>query len=483
MSNDLVGRTAGSAQPRNFRITALIIASALFMEQLDSTVLTTALPAMAETFGVPALHMSLALTSYLLSLAVFIPASGKVADKFGARRVFCWAIAIFTVGSILCAQSNSLGFLVFARMLQGLGGAMMVPVGRLVMLRTVPKADFVAAMAWLLIPALIGPILGPPVGGMMVSYLSWRWIFYINVPIGIVGIGLALMFIDDVRETSTGRFDFIGLALAGISLVCLTFGLEMSGRGVASLATMSLIISAGVIAGLLYIQHARRHPDPILDFRLMRIPTFRMSVIAGSLSRIMAGSAPFLLPLMLQIGFGMSAVESGMITFLGAVGSMAMKAAASPVLRRYGFRTTMIWNGITATLSVAAMAAFRPEWPLWTIYAVLLIGGFFQSLQFVAYNTIAYADVPRDRMSAATSFYTTFQQLTLSLGICIASATLAATVYLGGHAHATNDDFSIAILVVAGISMLAIPACARLPRDAGADMSGHRQTPVAKPAE
>ncbi len=483
MSNDLVGRAAGSAQPRNFRITALIISSALFMEQLDSTVLTTALPAMAETFRVPALHMSLAMTSYLLSLAVFIPASGSLADRFGARRVFCWAIALFTIGSVMCAEANSLGFLVFARMLQGLGGAMMVPVGRLVLLRTVPKADFVSAMAWVLIPALIGPILGPPVGGLMVTYLSWRWIFYINVPIGIIGIALALIHIDDVREKTTGRFDFVGLALAGISLVCLTFGLEMAGRGVASDLTIGAIILAGFIAGLIYLQHARRHPDPILDFRLMRIPTFRLSVVAGSLSRIMAGAAPFLLPLMLQIGFGMSAFESGMITFMGAIGSMVMKAAASPILRRYGFRSTMIWNGLVATLSVAAMAAFRPDWPLWTIYAVLLIGGFFQSLQFVAYNTIAYADVPRERMSAATSFYTTFQQLTLSLGICIASATLAATVGLAGHAQATTADFTIAILVVSAVALLAIPACMRLPPDAGADMSGHLAKPAAKPAE
>ncbi|MDR3516751.1 MAG: MFS transporter [Azospirillaceae bacterium] len=457
----------------HFRTIALIIASALFMEQLDSTVLATALPTMAQTFQVSPLHMSVALTSYLLSLAVFIPASGTVADRFGARNVFGAAIVLFVAGSILCAQADSLLFLVLSRILQGLGGAMMVPVGRLVLLRTVEKRQLIAAMSWLLVPALIGPVIGPVVGGFIVTNLSWRWIFYINVPIGIIGLIFASIFIPDVREAKPARFDFRGLVLSGTSLACLVFSFEMGSRGVVPLPELSGLISLGLVSGALYVWHARHHQDPILDLTLMRIPTFSLSVIAGSLTRITGGAIPFLLPLMMQIGFGMSAAQSGLVTFTGAVGSILMKASSVSILRWVGFRTAMIWNAVLATGFIAIDAAFRPSWPMWAIYVILLISGFFQSLQFSAYNSIAYADIPAHRMSAATSFYTTFQQVMLSLGICVSAFALQISRMVSGHPHTTLSDFSVAFLVVTGISILAAPVCALLPRDAGADMSGH----------
>jgi len=465
-------KTSSTPRPRNFRVIAVIIASALFMEQLDATVLTTALPTMARTFGVLPLHMSLALTSYLLSLAVFIPASGWVADNFGARKVFCAAIGIFTLGSILCGLANSLSFLVIARLLQGLGGAMMVPIGRLILLRTVAKTDLISAMSWMLVPALIGPILGPVVGGFIVTYLDWRWIFYINVPIGLVGIVLATWLIPDIKEPGTGRFDILGLILSGTALACLTFGVELAPRGVLSSSQISLILLTAGISFALYLLHARRHPEPILDMSLMRIPTFSLSVIAGALTRITGGAMPFLLPMMMQLGFGMSAAQSGMVTFVNAMGFMLMKAGATPVLRRYGFRNTMVWNAVIATICIALCAAFRPSWPLWTIYAVLLMCGFFQSLQFAAYNTIAYADIPRQRMSAATSFYATFQQLMLSLGICVAAGALQLSVAFSGHQHVGLSDFSVAFLVVTGVSIFAAPVSMLFPKTAGDDMRG-----------
>ncbi len=444
------------------RTTALIVASALFMEQLDGTVLATALPSMARSFGTEPLRMNVALTAYLLSLAVFIPASGKAADRFGSRTVFRAAIALFTVGSVLCAQADSLGFLVAARIVQGIGGAMMVPVGRLVLLRSVEKSELVSAMTWLMIPAMIGPIVGPPVGGFLVTYLSWRWIFYINVPIGLLGMALAGRYIRDIREPGRVNFDLPGLVLSGISLACLMFGLETISRGVASAGWAAAILAVGIGSGALYVRHSRRHPQPVLDFRLMRIS---------------AGAVPFLLPMMLQLGFGMSAASSGLITFASSAGSMLMKFAARPILRRLGFRNTMMWNGLIATLFLASFAALRPSWPIAAIYAVLLVGGFFQSLQFTAYNTIAYADIPRAQMSAATSFYTTFQQLNLTLGICVAAGSLAGSIVLTGHSHPLLPDYSAAFLVVATISLLASPTCARLPRDAGDELSGHA-TPV-----
>ncbi len=466
------------ARPRggSFRTTALIVGSALFMEQLDASVLATALPAMGRSFHVQALAMSVALTSYLLSLAVFIPASGRFADRFGARTVFRAAIGLFTLGSILCGQADSLGFLVAARILQGIGGAMMVPVGRLVLLRTTEKSQLVGAMSWLLVPALVGPIAGPPVGGLFVTYLSWRWIFYINVPIGALGMLLASLYIPDVREDGPVRFDLTGLALSGASLACLTFGLEMGSRGVTSPLATAGIIVLGVAAGASYLRHARRHPEPILDVTLMRLPTFRLSVLGGALTRITTGAMPFLLPMMLQLDFGLSAAASGLTTFVTAIGAMLMKFTAQPLLRRFGFRNTLVWNGVLSTGTLALCAAFRPSWSIGGIDAVLLLGGFFQSMQFTAYNTIAYDEVPRARMSAATSFYATFQQLMLSLGIAISAAVLSASRQLTGHAVPGLVDFSAAFLSVALISFLSSPVCAKLPRDAGEQMSGHRTT-------
>ena len=454
------------------RTTALIVASALFMEQLDGTVLSTALPEMARSFGTEPVRMNVALTSYLLALAVFIPASGKVADRFGSRTVFCTAIALFTLGSALCGQAESLGFLVGARVLQGVGGAMMVPVGRLVLLRSVTKAEMVMAMTWLMIPAQLGPLVGPPVGGFLVTYLSWRWIFYINVPIGVLGILLALRFIPDVREPGRVNFDLPGLLLSGVALACIVFGLETAARGESSLAVAGTILAVGAAAGVLYVRHAGRHPTPVLDLRLMRIPTFALSVIGGGLSRVAAGAIPFLLPMMLQLGFGMSAASSGLITFAGSAGSMLMRFVARPVLHRWGFRTVMIWNGLIASGFLAGIAFMRPSWPLAAVYGLLIVGGFFQSLQFTAYNTIAYADIPRDRMSAATSFYTTFQQLNLTLGICVAAGALAGSALVTGDAQPGLTDYSTAFLVVAAVSLLASPTCTRLARDAGDELSG-----------
>ncbi|HEX7553670.1 MAG TPA: MFS transporter [Geothrix sp.] len=459
----------------NFRTTALIIASALFMEQLDSTVLATALPTMARSFNVSPLNMSVALTSYLLALAMFIPASGYFADRFGAKRMFRIAIGVFTAGSILCGQAPTLSLLVAARLLQGLGGAMMVPVGRLVLLRTVAPENLVSAMAWFTVPALLGPVVGPPLGGFIVTYASWRWIFYINVPIGFLGMYLVTRYIQDVREADPGRFDRMGFLLSCVSLSCLMYAVEVGGRsGGASLRATVALLAVGLLAGLAYLGHARGLAYPILDFKLMRIPTFGLSVLGGSLTRITAGALPFLLPLMLQVGFGVSAARSGVITFSVAAGSLLMKMVAPPILRRFGFRNTLMWNSLIATFFLAICAAFRPGWPMFWINAVLLAGGFFQSLQFTALNTVAYADIPQARMSAATSFYSTFQQLTLSLGICISSAVLTLTIFLFGHSGPQLSDFSIAFLVVTAISFTASPICARMPVDAGNAMSGYR---------
>ncbi len=474
-----VPRDAGAPPhtPSNYRVTALIIACALFMEQLDSTVLATALPTMARDFGVPATSMGSALTSYLLALAIFIPASGRLADRFGSRTVFRAAILIFVGGSILCGQATSLSFMMGARFLQGLGGAMMIPIGRLVLLRSVAKEDMVQAMSWLIMPALIGPILGPPVGGAIVTYLDWRWIFYLNIPIGMLGVVLVTRYIGDVREDRPARFDVPGFILSGVSLGCLLFGFEMTSR-TGELTQAVGLIAVGLVAGVAYIRHARRRSDPILDLSLMLIPTFRLSVIGGSLTRITQGAQPFLLPMMLQLGFGMTAAASGAITIAGAIGSLMMKSLAPRVLRRFGFRNSLIVGGLCSSGGYAVCGLFRPDWPIPVIFGVLMLSGFFMSFQFSAYNTIAYDAIPSARMSSATSFYATFQQLMLSLGICVGAAALHVGMLGSGTTRPVLADFTLAFLVVTAVSAAATIWNRRFAVDAGSDLSGHRQTPA-----
>ena len=454
------------------RLTALIVACALLMQTLDSTVVATALPVMAKAFGADPVHMNVALTAYLLSLAVFIPASGWIADRYGTRSVFRAAIVVFTIGSVLCGRADSLPFLVGARILQGMGGAMMLPVGRLLLLRSVQKSEIVAAMAWLTMPALIGPVVGPPVGGFIVTYWSWRWIFDINVPIGIFGVVLVSIFIPEMHEQRPGPFDAWGLALSGVCLACVMFGLELAGRGIVAPIVSASVIATGVLAGVGYWLHARRHPHPVLDLTLLRIRTFGVSVISGSLFRVGIGAIPFLLPMMLQLGFGDSAAQSGLVTFASSAGALIMKPATQWALRHSGFRTTLFWNGILSAALLAICAAFRPAWPLALLYGVLLLGGFFRSLQFTAYNALAYADIPRERMSAATSLYSTMQQLSLTIGIAIGAAVLEIEISIGSHTGPTLTDFSAGFLVVACISLLAAPASLLMPREAGAELSG-----------
>ena len=473
MSDQTYPAAATRPAAQNFRLIALIVASAMFMEQLDATILATALPTMARDFAVNPPAMSIALTSYLLSLAIFIPASGVVADRFGSRTVFRSAIVVFVVGSVLCAQATSLWFLVIARLIQGVGGAMMIPVGRIILIRNVDRKDMVSAMSWLLVPAMTGPIVGPPIGGLFVTYLDWRWIFYINVPIGLFGFALVSIFIENVKGSSSRRFDTSGFILSGISLGTLLFGFEMSSRdGEASLSIF--LIAIGLLFGVAYLRHARKHPSPIMDFSFMRVPSFGNSVIAGSLTRITQGAHPFLLPLMMQLGFGLSAATSGVIVLATALGSISMKALQSRILRRFGFRNALIVNGVISSCGYAICALFRPDWPLPVIFVVLFFCGFFMSFQFTAYNTIAYDEIDRDRVSTATSFYTTFQQLMLSLGICVAALALHGSMFFHQRQQAEISDFSTAFLVVCAISLLATIWNVRFSRTAGMEMSGYK---------
>jgi MFS family permease len=341
-----------------------------------------------------------------------------------------------------------------------------------VLLRSVEKRDMVSAMSWVLIPALIGPIIGPPLGGFIITYLNWRWIFYINVPIGILGVVLVSLFIAETRGETPKSFDLAGMVLSSLALGSLLFGFEMASHA-GELDLALCLILTGLIAGALYLYHAKRVPEPILDPSLMDVPSFGLSVAGGAITRITQGAQPFLLPLMFQLGFGLSALQSGMITLAGAIGSFVMKAVAPRVLRRYGFRDAMIVNGVVCSGGYALCALFRPDWPITAIFAILVACGFFMSFQFTAYNTIAYDNITPQRLSSATSFYTTFQQLMLSVGVCTGAAALQAGMLAHHHATPQLNDFSAAFLTVTAISVTATICNWRFAPEAGVEFSGH----------
>jgi len=465
------------------RIVPLIIAVALFMENMDSTIIATSLPAIAADIGSNPLALKLAITSYLLSLAIFIPASGWTADRFGARTVFRAAIAVFVIGSIGCALSGSLTDFVVARIVQGMGGAMMTPVGRIVLVRSISKRELVGAMAWVTTPALIGPVLGPPVGGFITTYASWHWIFLINVPIGLLGIALATRYIEDVRAEQRERFDLVGMVLAGLGIAGLAFGFSVLGLNFLPWSVVAGLLAGGTLFTAAYLIHARHTPNPALDLTLFRLPTFRASVLGGFLFRIGMGALPFLLPLMLQVGFGMTPFQSGLITFATALGAITMKMATVSMLRRFGFRNVLVVNAVISSAFLAACAAFTAATPAAIMVAVLLVGGFFRSLQFTSINTIAYAEVDNHRVSRATALVSVGQQLSLSTGVAIGALAVELTLQFKGEAELSAADFPPAFLMVAAISAISALIFVRLGPEAGAELANRLPNPAENPAE
>ena len=457
-------------------LVALIIACAMFMENLDGTVITTALPAMAQSFDTNPVRLSLGITSYMLSLAVFIPISGWVADRYGARSIFSAAIGVFTLGSILCGLCQNVPEFVGARVLQGIGGAMMVPVGRLVLLRSCEKSELVRAMSYLMVPAMIGPVVGPPLGGFITTFASWHWIFFLNVPIGVLGFVLVQRFIENYREPDPVPLDWRGFALTGLALACLMYGLELVGRVEANPVQTLGFLSAGLVIGSLAVRHALTHDKPLVDLALLRIPTFAATVFGGSLFRIGVGAIPFLVPLMLQVAFGMSAFSSGLLTFAAAAGSMTMKMSGGPILKRFGFRTVLLVNGAISALFMMVCALFTPATPAVSIFVLLLAGGFFRSLEFTSLNTLAFADVAKPKMSAATSLSSMVQQVSLGTGVALGAILLHVCLGLRNAPHGplVTSDFQVAFVVIGVISLAAVGLFLRLAPDAGWEVSGHR---------
>jgi EmrB/QacA subfamily drug resistance transporter len=474
-------KTLASAPPladpdalRAAKMIPFIVGCALFMQMLDATVVATALPAMARSLNTTAVRLNVAITAYLLAAAVFVPISGWASDRFGARRVFIAAIALFTLSSVACAVSQDLTQLVLSRIVQGIAGAMMVPVGRIILLRTVPKADLLAAMSFLSIPALLGPVIGPPLGGFLVTYASWHWIFLINVPMGALGIGLILRYIKEIRETNVPRLDWLGFLLSGICLATLVSGFEAIGRDVMTSTQLMCLIAVGLVSGFWYVRHSRNISYPIIDLALLRIPTFAISTVAGNLCRFTVGATPFLLALLLQVGFGMSPFSAGLITFAGAAGAMLMKFVATPIVRRFGFRRVLMVNGLFTGASIAVCALFQQTTAVWLITFTLLVGGFFRSLQFTALNALTYADISQEKMSRASSFAAMAQQLGVSLGVGVAAVTLNISMALRGADVLSVGDIVSGFVVVGLLCAAAFFSFRRLALDAGNSLNGRK---------
>jgi len=455
--------------PRYF--ITLIVSVALFMETMDSTIIATSLPAIAADLGEDPIALKLALTSYLLSLAVFIPISGWMADRFGARTVFRAAIVVFTLGSLACGFATSLLDFILFRVVQGIGGAMMVPVGRLVILRSVPKEELISALAWLTVPALMGPVIGPPLGGFITTVFDWRWIFWINIPVGLLGIYLASRFIENFREDKVPPLDLKGFFLSGIGLAGLAFGFTIIGQPLFPPWVVVSLLTVGAVSCTLYVRHALSIPAPLLDLRLLKIDTFFANIAGGFLFRIGVGATPFLLPLYFQLGFGMNPLQSGLLTFSIAIGAVAMKTAAAPILRRFGYKPVLVWNALITAAFIAVCALFTAATPQALILATLLVGGFFRSLEFTAINTIAYADIGEHEMSKATSFASVSQQLSMSAGVAVGALVLELQ-RMGRESHEVlASDFPLAFLIVGACAASSALIFLRLPKDAGSSLS------------
>lgn len=457
------------------RTLTLVIASAMFMESLDSTVIATSLAAIAADIQVDPITLKLAFTAYYLALAIFIPISGWCADRFGARTVFRAAIAVFTLASIGCATAWDLPSLIVGRFCQGVGGAMMLPVGRLILLRVIPKREMVSAMALLSIPTLFAPIMGPPIGGFITTYYHWRGIFWLNVPVGLLGLVMASLVVPAVKAEQLRPIDLKGFALTSLGLSLTIFGVTLAGSQASDSRAAWAMTLAGIALLVLYGLHARRTEHPIIELRLLRIVTFRTAMAGGILFRLAVGAIPFLLPMMLQLGFGLSPFESGSLTFAAALGALTMKLTAAPILRRFGFRTILWLNAVLSSVLLAASALFSAGTPHAVIILVLLTAGFFRSLQFTSLNALGYCDIDTDQMSRATSFAGVVQQLSLSCGVALAAMLLDVSRGAEGRTALLTIDFSRAFVVVSVIALLSTAIFYRLAPDAGAEVSGHKR--------
>ncbi|MFV0417628.1 MAG: DHA2 family efflux MFS transporter permease subunit [Dysgonomonas sp.] len=448
----------------------LIVAIAFFMQGLDTTAVNTAIPAMARSFSTDVIHLSAGVTSYLIALAIFIPVSGWIADRFGTRRVFCLSIILFTFASALCGTSQTLNQFVMFRIMQGMAGAMMTPVGRLAVLKSTPKENLVTAMAYITWPALVAPILGPLVGGYLTTYWTWHWIFYLNVPISLICVVLAWHHIPEEKDESQvkSRFDFVGFVLSGLALAGFMYGVELlSHREIPYYVSIILIIVSLGLLGF-NVRYSRHISNPLIDYSIVRIPTYSVTIFTGSLSRMVIGVAPYLVPLMFQEGFGLNPFQSGMLFLATMAGNLAMKPATIWIMRHYNFKTVLIANGFMVAVFSLFTALLLPTTPVWIIVAVMFLSGMFRSMQFSAITTLAFADVSQQQMTAANTLYSTVQQMSTGMGIAMGAVFLRfSNVINGSTEHYSVADFRLSFIFVAIMGILSLYGFTKLTPDAG----------------
>jgi EmrB/QacA subfamily drug resistance transporter len=460
------------------RLLALIVACSMFMAQLDSSIVVTALPQMARSFHVHPADLSITLTVYLLVQAVFLPSSSWIADRFGARDVFAAAIVVFTLASMLCGISQTLPEFVAARVLQAIAAALMTPVGRVVLLRSTDRRDMVRVLSISTAAMLIAPTIGPPLGGFITTYLAWPWVFFVNAPIGLVGVALVLRFIPNLLSAERRPFDAMGFVLLAVSLGCLLYGLDRisAASGPGWLASAALV-GLGLAVGAWSVRHALTTPHPLVPLWPLKIPSFAITSIGGgALARLPVRAAPFILPLMFQVGMGMTAFRSGLLLLGMSAGDLVLKTLTGRTLRRFGFRTALMVGATIMSLAIAACAGFGVATPVWLIFLVLLGCGMARSITFTGMSTLIYADVPREQVGGATVLWNVTQQVTNALGISLAAILLnLSSAFQGGARGGLSVwDCRFALLVMAGTGLLSVLSFARLPRDAGAELSGHR---------
>ncbi len=451
------------------RVIMALVTGAMFMEILDGTIITTALPAMAESFGTSAIALNLGISAYLLSLGVFIPASGWVADRFGARTVFAAAIGIFTLASLLCGMTSDFNTFIALRIFQGMAGAMMVPVGRLVVLRFTPKEDLVSAISALVWPALIAPILGPPLGGFITTQWGWRWIFYINLPLGVLAFIATVWLIPNIKSDTPRRFDWTGFVLCGSSSFALLYSLEALTLAIDTHGVVMLL--TGVVLLLLAIRHLRQSPHPLIDLAPARIATMRVALRGGSFYRTAISSAPFLLPLFFQLGLGYDAFHSGLLVLALFAGNLGMKSMATAALNRFGHRSVLIWNGWLCAFSIAVCAAITPEWPIVLTVVVLTIGGMTRSMQFTTLNTLAYSDIPKSHMSDANSLFNSATQLSNAMAITLSALCVRAGQSLAEWAGLPGgSEYRFAFVMMAMFAVIGLLDARHLRHDAASHL-------------
>ncbi len=463
-----------SRDERAFSAPALLVAGAFFMEFLDGTVIATALPDMARDFGVTAVELNIGISAYLITLAVLIPASGWIADRFGARAILTLALAIFTLASVFCGLSTEVHIFVAMRILQGVGGALMVPVGRLAVLRTTPKHQLIKAIATLTWPALVAPIIGPPLGGFITRYASWHWIFFINVPLGLAAIILSLRIIPDIRETERRSFDLSGFITTSVAMVSLVTAMERLGDRQPQIWPTLALAALGFGCLLYSIRHFRRAAAPMVRLDALQVPTFRVTMYGGSLFRASISAVPFLLPLLFQVGFGMDPFHSGLLVLAVFVGNLTIKPATTPLIRWLGFRRLLLINGALNVCSLLACALLTPQTPVWAIMLILYLGGVFRSIQFTGVSTLAFADVPAAQMSDANTLFSTASQLAVGLGITLGAIGIRLGEQVGDWLHLTElpgISFRLSFVFIALICLVGMIDSLHLAKTAGSSVS------------